>query len=205
MIRIRSLTGLRPDEVVRMRAGDLNMTGQIGDYRPGTHKLDHQEEIERVVMIGPRAQEILKPWLRTDLGPSLFDPRDSLADHRAEWRAGRKTPLWPSHAAAQARKRRDRPARAQRDHDDLTSYRHAIHRGCDAAFPHPDLSSLAEKDLTDDQRAERSAWRKAHRRSPNHLRHSAATSSRLGRTRDYFKVTARSSKASWSLQRFRHS
>ena len=114
MIRLQSLTGMRPDEVVQMRTEDLNTAGAIWEYRPGTHKLDHFEEIERIVMIGPRAQEVLKPWLRTDLDAFLFDPRETMAGHRAGRRASRKTPLSPSHAAAQLRKRRERPVRGRR-------------------------------------------------------------------------------------------
>ena len=55
------------------------------------------------------------------------------------------------------------------------SYWRAIGRACDRAFPHPTLSSIPEKDLTEDQRAELEAWRKAHHWHPNMLRHGAAT------------------------------
>jgi integrase len=175
MIRLQELTGMRPDEVVQMRTGDLNIARALWEYRPGSHKLDHHEGIERVVVIGPRAQEILRPWLRTALDSFLFSPRESLAKHHAERRKARQTPLWPSHEAAQERKRKARPIRAPRDRYDVASYRRAIYRGCDLAFPHPTLAEIAEKDLTDDQRTELAAWRKAHRWSPNRLRHSTAT------------------------------
>jgi hypothetical protein len=112
---------------------------------------------------------------RADPEAFLFDPRKSMADHRAGRRAARKTPLWPSQDAALLRKRTATPVRAARDHYDVASYRRAIHRGCDLAFLHPELSGITEKDLNDQQRAELEAWRKAHRWSPNRLRHAAAT------------------------------
>jgi integrase len=57
----------------------------------------------------------------------------------------------------------------------LSSYRRAICRACDRAFPHPTLAEIPKKKLTDDQVAELKAWRKAHRWHPNMLRHGAAT------------------------------
>jgi integrase len=174
MVRLQALTGMRPGEVVTMRAGDLITTGPIWEYRPQSSKLDHLD-IECVVMIGPRAQEVLKPWLKVAPEAFLFSPRESMAGHRAERRKARKTPLWASHEAAQERKRKARPVRAPRDRYDVASYRRAIHRACDLAFPHPELSRIPEQDLTAPQRTALEVWRKARRWSPNRLRHAAAT------------------------------
>ncbi len=55
------------------------------------------------------------------------------------------------------------------------SYRRAIKRGCDRAFPHPELSAIPKKKLTATQLAELTKWRLDHRWSPNQLRHAAAT------------------------------
>lgn len=175
MIRIQSLTGMRPDEAVRMRGCDLNTTGANWEYRPGVFKLDHHEDAERVVMIVPRAQEALKPWLRTDLEAFLFDPRDSVAGTPG------RTSCGPQDAAlAVARGREGEEAKGTTRasaqgplrRDELSARDPSRLR---PAFPHPGLSGIAGDDLTDDQRAELAAWRKAHRWSPNRLRHSAAT------------------------------
>ncbi len=162
-----------------MRGRDLVTTGLVWEYHPDSHKTEHLGK-RRVIMLGPRAQAIVKERLQTDTGAFLFSPRESTAENLAERRRARKTPLWASHEAEIERKRAARKEegkfpRAPRDRYDVASYRRAIHRACDRAFPHPELSKIPPKDLTDDQRAELEAWRKAHRFSPNRLRHSAAT------------------------------
>ena len=55
------------------------------------------------------------------------------------------------------------------------SYRVAVARACDRAFPHPTIVKKRGVDLTDDQAAELAAWRKAHRWHPHRLRHTRAT------------------------------
>ncbi|HEY2158050.1 MAG TPA: hypothetical protein VGH33_20645 [Isosphaeraceae bacterium] len=55
------------------------------------------------------------------------------------------------------------------------SYCQAVSRACDRAFPHPTLADVRRSDLTPAQKAELSAWQKAHRWSPLRLRHSTAT------------------------------
>jgi integrase len=58
------------------------------------------------------------------------------------------------------------------------SYRRAITRACDRAFPHPKLSNLKRSTLTEKQATEVEKWQKLHRWSPNQLRHAAATQAR---------------------------
>ncbi len=57
------------------------------------------------------------------------------------------------------------PKKSPGDHYKTSSYEHAIHRGCDRAFPPPEGA-------TEEQQKQ---WRKVHRWTPNQLRHSAAT------------------------------
>jgi integrase len=69
---------------------------------------------------------------------------------------------------------------------DTDSYRGAIHRACDRAFPAPpplgksDEETIAQWQarLSDKQRCELKAWQADHRWNPNQLRHSAATAIR---------------------------
>src|SRR5262249_635585 len=61
MAELQWLTGMRPGEVVKMRTCDLEMSGEIWFYRPSRHKSQWRGH-DRVVPLGPRAQEILKPW-----------------------------------------------------------------------------------------------------------------------------------------------
>ncbi len=74
MVRIQLLTGMRPGELVAMRACDINTTGAIWEYRPSTHKTEHHEAA-KVVMIGPQAQDVIRPFLRLDISGHLFSPR----------------------------------------------------------------------------------------------------------------------------------
>jgi integrase len=57
----------------------------------------------------------------------------------------------------------------------VASYRRAIARACDLAFPHPILSAIPKKELTDTQREELKAWQRRQRWHPHQLRHTAAT------------------------------
>lgn len=76
MIRLQLATGMRPGEVRILRGCDLNMTGEVWEYRPASHKTEHHGK-GRVVMIGPAGQAILREFLKTDLHEFLFSPRDA--------------------------------------------------------------------------------------------------------------------------------
>jgi integrase len=144
MIQLQRLTGMRPGEVVIMRTMDINTSGPIWEYRPDSHKTEHYGK-DRVIFIGPKAQEVLKPWLRTDLASYLFSPRESMSERAIELRKARKTKVQPSQ---RNRRKRD-PKRAPAEKYRVTGYALAIRRACDkAAVPR---------------------W------APNLLRHSAAT------------------------------
>jgi integrase len=153
-----------------MRTVDLNTTGIIWEFRPASHKLDHLD-VERVVIIGPRAREILKPWLRTDIEAYLFGPAEILEEFHADRHESRKTPMTPSLRS----RMKWRQSRVPRDHYDVTSYRRSIDRACADAFPHPESSEIRKKVLTEEQGGELSKWQASRRWSPNRLRHTAAT------------------------------
>jgi hypothetical protein len=55
------------------------------------------------------------------------------------------------------------------------SYRRAIARGCDLAFPWPQLDGRRIEDLSDDERKQLNAWQHEHHWHPHQLRHNAAT------------------------------
>jgi integrase len=125
MIELQRLTGMRPGEVCIMRTIDLDTSGRVWVYTPESHKTEHHGK-ERRIFIGPRAQEVLRPWLRTDLTAYLFSPAEAEAERLAEMRRNRKTPVQPSQ------RDRSKPGRARNlgDHYDVKAYLHAIHRGC---------------------------------------------------------------------------
>ncbi len=89
MVQLQLLTGMRPGEVTAMRGMDLEMAGKVRTYRPGSdagphgkRKTAHRGQ-DRVILIGPRAQEVLCPWLRLNLQEYLFQPREAMEQYRA--------------------------------------------------------------------------------------------------------------------------
>ena len=105
-----------------MRGCDLDTVGKVWAYTPAAHKTEHYDQ-ERVVYLGPRAQAIVGPFLRRDLGAYLFSPRDAEKDR---------------HAAAQTHRRPDQqptPRETGRRVGacyTVASYRRAIHRACES-------------------------------------------------------------------------
>jgi integrase len=95
MVRLQPLTGMRPGEVVSMRTGEVDTSGEVWLYTPGSHKTEHNGR-ERRIFIGPQAREILRSWLRADPGEFLFSPSEAESARRAGLRALRKTRVQPS-------------------------------------------------------------------------------------------------------------
>ena len=145
IVDIQMLSGARSGEVLIMRTGDLDTSGAVWEYVPGHHKGEHLGK-ERRIYLGPRAQEVVRPWLRPDPAEYLFQPREA----RLEWDSGRKqkrrSPMTPSQ---RARRPKPAPKRAPGACYDTRAYAHAVKRACvRAGVPH---------------------WH------PHRLRHSAAT------------------------------
>src|SRR5262249_19008188 len=111
---------------------------------------------ERIIAMGPRAQDIVRRFLRPGAQDRpLFSPAES---EHARWRllrSRRQTPRWPSHVRAQLRWRSLRPRRKLNDTYSVATYRRAIARAC--------------------RKAGVPAW------SPGRLRHNAATELRRQR------------------------
>jgi integrase len=148
MVRLELLTGMRPGEVIQMTMRSIDTTGPVWIYTPPLHWTSHHGKARRVY-IGPKAQDILRPWLRTSLDEPLFQPIEAESERSARRRAARKTKLWPSHVARYAAARKERPGRAKGNMDSVASYGRAIARDCaEAGIP---------------------AW------SPHGLRHAAAS------------------------------
>lgn len=135
MIEVQRLSGSRPQDVVRMRAIDIDMTGPVWEYRPPGYKTEHHNDEDdpdraRVIFLGPRAQALLRPFLTLNVSDYLFSPKRSEKQRSSQRRQQRQTPLWPSHLQHQQRKKTRRPRPRLRDHYDVASYRRAIRRAC---------------------------------------------------------------------------
>jgi integrase len=83
MIRVQLLTAMRPCEVVAMRRGDIDTSGQVWQYNLEHHK-NQWRGLSRVIPLGPQAQELLKPFM--DRSPRnacrLVQPRFTFGDLR---------------------------------------------------------------------------------------------------------------------------
>jgi integrase len=129
MVELQRLTACRAGEVMVMRAIDLSMTGPVWTYRPRRHKNQHRG-MDRIIFLGPQAQEIVKPFLTIDLEAFLFSPRayvEALHRSRAEQRKTKRTP------SELKRKRKATPRRVPAERYSRRSYRVAVVRGCDKA------------------------------------------------------------------------
>ena len=162
-----------------MRACELDTTGKLWLYRPASHKTEHHGH-QRIVPIGPQGQEVIRPFLKADVEAYLFSPTEAELARNADRRRNRQTPMTPSQ---RRRRRKRRPRRAPTDRYTPDSYRRAIDRACERAFPPP--AELAKREgesaaeyrqrLTEAQKAELRAWKRAHHWHPHQLRHNVAT------------------------------
>lgn len=161
MVRLQRLTGCRPAEVCILRPCDLDCANSPWQYRPQVHKTQYFGR-ERVILIGPRAQKLLRPYLQRDNSRHCFVPAEGESRRHAARREHRRTPMTPSQS-----KRRPKLNRKRAPGECYTTdtYRRAIERACDQAFPPPEGLSDEERKL----------WKKRRRWAPNRLRHTAAT------------------------------
>jgi integrase len=187
MVHLQQLTGARPAEVCTIRPLDIDMRNpSCWVYRPGSDQGPHGQHKtarhghDRLILIGPKAQEILRPYLGTKLDAYCFSPVRSEKERHVRQRSARKTPLTPSQ---RARKPKPNPKRGHRERYDVTSYRNAIYRACDRAFPTPaplgkqgdETRKEWQARLTAEEKEELQNWQRDHRWHPNRLRHSRAT------------------------------
>jgi integrase len=181
MVRVHLLTGMRSSELCSMTPGAIDASGRVWLYRPEHHKTEEHGH-DRIVAIGPKAQAIIAPFLLDRApGKPIFSPAEAEAIRRAEQHAARTTPL--TYGNRPGTNRRTAPKRQPGYAYDSSSYRRAVWRACDQAFPPPEHLARREGEterawlarLTDEQRSELEAWRKAHRWHPHQLRHNAAT------------------------------
>jgi integrase len=138
MVRVQRLSGMRPQELVLLRAADIDRSDPTcWVYTPRHHKSEHHGR-QRLIYLGPRAIELLLPYLEQAPVGYLFSPRRAEERRRAELRAGRRTPLTPSQ---RARGPKAEPRRSPGDRYDVASYRKAVRRACKKLglaiwFPH---------------------------------------------------------------------
>ena len=184
MIWFQLLTGARPGEVCMMTPDFINRKGEIWEYRVDGHKTEHHGR-SRTIYVGPEAQSLLAPYLLRTGDAVCFSMRESVEQRRAYKAAKRKTPLscgnrrGKKHGGLKGNKSK----RKSHEAFNTGTYRNAIHRACDLAFPaaaplgreEGESDAARMRRLTDDQKAKLKVWQDAHRWSPNQLRHTRGT------------------------------
>jgi integrase len=106
----------------------VDVSGDVWRYVPAEQKTQHHGR-QRVILIGPREQEVLQKYLLRGPVEYCFSPRDSEAKRKAAMRAARKTRVQPS----QKNRRKRKPERFPGDHYTTHSYGYAVWRGAKAA------------------------------------------------------------------------
>lgn len=62
MVQVQLLTGMRPGELTAITPAQVDRSGEVWVYRPVQHKNRWRGKV-REVLVGPRAQAVLGPWL----------------------------------------------------------------------------------------------------------------------------------------------
>lgn len=191
LIELQRATGARPSELFGMRLIDLKMDehSKVWIYTPESHKTAYLGK-SRQIYIGPRGQKVIQPFVEgRAVDQPLFSPAEADAARRERQRQQRKTPLSCGNKAGT--NRREAPQRKPTDRYDIASYRRAIVRACDQAFPPPaklrrervkakrgtrwETDAEWRRRLGEKRWQELLAWRAAHRWHPYQLRHAAGT------------------------------
>ncbi len=180
VIQLQLLTAARPGEILQMRPCDIDRSGKIWLYCPGEHKTAHHG-FERNIYIGPKAQEIVRPFLQRPAQAYCFSPAEAEAQRLVAMHKNRRIPLGYGNVPGSNYK--DDPQWRPSDHYTVATYRRAIGRAIETAFPAPEHLRQQEgqskerwqKRLTQKQKAELKAWYKQYHWHPHQLRHNRGT------------------------------
>ena len=130
VVELALLTGARCGELLAMRPRDLDTTGTAWVYTPPSHKTQHHGHA-REIFLGPRAQQVVTPFLNRRMDQPMFTPSEAMAERAAEQREARK-----SHPTANKSRDERRRAHPQRSYGGVytgDSLRRCITRACDRA------------------------------------------------------------------------
>jgi integrase len=169
MLELQYHTGARPGEIIILRTIDLDVSGAVWVYRPSTHKT-HWRGQDRVILIGPKGQAVLRPWLRLNVEEFLFQPREARAQWEAARRASRRTPMTPSQAQ---RRPKRKPKKAPGVCYTPSSFANAVAKGVEKA--NTERACKACKELNPSDRCSECVSQALPHFHPHQLRHAKAT------------------------------
>ncbi|MCO8121468.1 site-specific integrase [Stieleria sp. TO1_6] len=166
MVRAQLLIGCRPGEICKLTPDSIDRSEAVWIATLDDHKTAHHGH-KRQLFIGPAAQLILAPYLDREGPQALFRPIDAVNERKARDAAQRVTPASCGNRTGKRSGGLKGEAGKRRPSERYTTvtYRRAIERACDRAFPAPKSTKGEELKI----------WRSDHRWSPNQLRHSRGT------------------------------
>ena len=102
---------------------DLDRSGDVWEYRPESHKTEHHGR-QRIIYIGPQAQQILLPYLSVTPRPIASPPLKANTVATRSNEHARRTGVQPS----QRNRRKAQPKRVPRTAYTRDSYQRAMAR-----------------------------------------------------------------------------
>ena len=127
MVQVQRLTGMRPSEMCRMVAGNIDTTRdpELWYYVLGKHKTERHIG-KKAIPLGKPEQKLIAPYLEGKKpAEAVFSPRTAMQEWNAERRTNRKTRIQPSQQERNQR-RADNPTDRIGEFYDRDSYRQAI-------------------------------------------------------------------------------
>jgi len=140
-VRVHRLCAMRSQDVINLRAADIDRSQMPWKYIPHTHK-NANRELTREIAIGPKARAILIPYLDKQDNPEkfLFSPKESMKWYEEEKRRNRKSKVQPSQTC----RKKKNPKRKPKDQYTSCSYGKAIRRACQNASTTTTITGLSE-------------------------------------------------------------
>lgn len=130
MVRFQLLTGCRPGEACKLTPGMIDRSGKVWEAKLKEHKTRHRGK-ERIILIGPKAQDVIRPYLLRADDDCLFRPCDSERKRREAMT--RTTPTNQGNRQGYSKRTRngDAPKRQPGVKYTPDTYRQAVQQACE--------------------------------------------------------------------------
>ncbi len=125
IVRLQLCTGARPSEILNLKRGDLDCSGETWSAVIREHKTNYKGK-KRSLFFGPRAQAVLRPFLLRNDDDYLFSPREAEKERHVRDRTGKGR-------RANQKPNRNKSGRTVGDHYEAHAYNRAITRACTKA------------------------------------------------------------------------
>jgi integrase len=80
LVQLQLFTAARPSELLKLRACDIDVSGEIWEAVLKDHKTGYRNK-KRILYFGPKAQAILRPFMISRaINAYLFDPHDAIRE-----------------------------------------------------------------------------------------------------------------------------